>query len=229
MPPRSRGHGHREGGDDPSQPRRGAHPVARSVRAAQDALGELSRAGRAGNAGGRGRTPENTQTEPLITQGTGRPGGTPTGHPTRPKPDDDASVHRSIQRENEGATILADHGYHIQQNPTRDEVAQARQATGDTGNPKSKPDYLVEGRVFDCYSPGDTKPVRGVHWEVENKVVNKRQTQRMVVNLADWPGDTAALRMQFRDWPIPGLKELKAITPDGDIVQIDLPTANTRE
>ena len=102
-------------------------------------------------------------------------------------------------------------------------MAQARLATGDTGDPNKDPDYLIEGRVFDCYSPTKpTKPTRGIWWEVENKVLEE-QTQRAVVNLEDWRGDFSALEKQFRDWPIDGLKEVKAILPSGEIEQIQLP------
>nr|WP_308121298.1 hypothetical protein [Actinoplanes bogorensis] len=80
----------------------------------------------------------------------------------------------------------------------------------------------MEGRVFDCYSPDDGKPVRGIWWEAEDKV-KEGQTQRVVVNLEDWSGDLTALRRQFLDWPIEGLKEVKAITRDGEVVQIELP------
>ncbi|WP_239117645.1 hypothetical protein [Paractinoplanes ferrugineus] len=130
--------------------------------------------------------------------------------------------------ESETAILLADRGYRVHLNPSKSEVAEARLATGDSGNPLKNPDYLIEGRVFDCYAPTEpAKNVRGIHWEVKNKVVTKRQTQRVVVNLADWAGDMVALRKQFADWPIEGLKELKAITPAGDLVQIDLPSSPT--
>ncbi|MBG0560110.1 hypothetical protein I4J89_01330 [Actinoplanes sp. NEAU-A11] len=125
--------------------------------------------------------------------------------------------------ENSGAAALADCGYQIKQKPTLEEVAEARRESGDTGSPRKRPDYLLEGRVFDCYAP--TKPdkdVRGIWTQVLEKVV-KRQTQRVVVNLEDWRGEMPALRQQFKDWPIAGLKEVKAITPDGDVVQINLP------
>ncbi|PRY27992.1 hypothetical protein [Pseudosporangium ferrugineum] len=123
--------------------------------------------------------------------------------------------------------MLAGSGYHVRQNPTSAEVAQARLDTGDTGKPTSKPDYLVEGRVFDCYSPTrPTKNVRGIWGEVHDKVVERQQTQRVVVNLADWRGDLSALRRQFADWPIAGLKEVKVITPGGDIVQIPVNRGN---
>ncbi|UQU68723.1 hypothetical protein COUCH_34060 [Couchioplanes caeruleus] len=120
--------------------------------------------------------------------------------------------------ENAAAQALAAKGYRIKQNPSLDEVTRARDATGDTGRPTSEPDYLLEGRVFDCYSPTKpTKNVRGIWSEVQEKVADG-QTQRVVVNLQDWRGDVSALRTQFRDWPVPDLKEVKVITSDGEIV-----------
>jgi Contact-dependent growth inhibition CdiA C-terminal domain len=85
---------------------------------------------------------------------------------------------------------------------------------------KSKnPDYLIEGHVFDCYAPSAAKPVRGIWDEVLEKV-REGQTQRVVVDLRPWRGDMAALRRQFGDWPIGGLKELVAVTTGGGITQV---------
>ncbi|MEU4592268.1 MULTISPECIES: CdiA C-terminal domain-containing protein [Micromonospora] len=126
---------------------------------------------------------------------------------------------RSVQLENECADTVAGKGYRLHQNPTKQEVADARADTRDTGDPDKNPDYLIEGHVFDCYSPTASKPVRGIWSEVTHKV-DEQQTQRVVLNLQDWRGDPAALRKQFDDWPIPGLKELVAVTPSREIVQI---------
>lgn len=113
-----------------------------------------------------------------------------------------------------GAANLAAHGFQVRQNPTTAEVARARLDTGDTGDPASRPDYLIEGRVFDCYSPTTpAKKPRGIGTEVEQKVA-EGQTQRAVVNLQDWRGDDSAPPRQFLGWPIAGLKELKVITPN---------------
>jgi hypothetical protein len=128
-------------------------------------------------------------------------------------------VRRSLERENECADILARRGYRVHQNPTKQEAADARARTGDVGTPVKDPDYLIEGHVFDCYAPGETKSVRGVWSEVQGKI-DDGQTQRMVLNLRDWRGDLDALRRQFGDWPVQGLKELVAVTPAGTIVQI---------
>jgi len=42
----------------------------------------------------------------------------------------------------------------------------------------------------------------------------------VVLNLRDWRGDLGALRQQFDDWPVAGLKEVAAITSTGAIVQL---------
>ncbi|MGI5147237.1 hypothetical protein ACQEVC_12795 [Plantactinospora sp. CA-294935] len=128
-------------------------------------------------------------------------------------------MRRSLERENECADILAAGGYRVHQNPTRPEVAESRERTGDRGDPRKDPDYLVEGHVFDCYSPSPGKAVRGVWTEVRDKVTSQ-QTQRVVLNLKDWRGDVGTLQKQFDDWPIPNLKEVAAVTPSGATIQI---------
>jgi hypothetical protein len=206
------GHGRPHGGgaeEEPARPR--LHLTeAHSVRAGEDAVEALAKTGRPGNSSAH------------ATAATGPPGGRPEGPPTRVGAREDDEVKRSLDRENSAAVTMADQGFQVRQNPTPAEVAQARLSTGDTGSPDSDPDYLVEGRVFDCYSPSARKPVRGIWSEVGEKVLDREQTQRVVVNLADWAGDLAALRRQFAEWPIPGLREVKVITRSGDIVQLDL-------
>lgn len=213
MPPKNRGHG---GGSRPH----GGRPA--SIRGGQDSAAEVAATGRVRDGIAGGRSP---MTDAPVTHGTGRPGGTPDGPQTRINRDDDATTRASINRENSAAALLADQGYRIMQNPSHDEIAQARQSTGDTGRPTSRPDYLLEGRVFDCYSPKETTSTRNIWTAVQEKVMDN-QTQRVVVNLQDWRGDMAAFHRQFADWPVENLKEVKAITPDGDVIQI-LPTSHS--
>jgi hypothetical protein len=174
----------------------------------------------------RGRPP-NEPVSPVAPQApvdptppTGTPGGRPTGRPKTIRSREDEEVRRSLQRENDTANVLADQGYRVHQSPTRQEVADARARTGDIGDPRRDPDYLIEGKVFDCYSPSETKNVRGIWSEVRDKVSEKRQTQRVVINLQDWGGSLNELQKQFDDWPIEGLKEVKAITRDGKVIQV---------
>ncbi|BCJ61588.1 hypothetical protein [Micromonospora endophytica] len=128
-------------------------------------------------------------------------------------------MRRALELENACADTVAGKGYWVHQNPSRPEIAAARQNTGDIGKPDKAPDYLIEGHVFDCYSPTPTKGVRGVWTEVSEKVTSQ-QTQRVVLNLHDWRGDLGALQKQFNDWPVHHLKELTAVTRHGEIIQI---------
>lgn len=150
---------------------------------------------------------------------TGFQGGRPTGPRTRIAPNADDSTRRSLELENDCADVLADKGYQVHQNPSSTEIGSARRHTGDSGAGEKEPDYLIEGHVFDCYSPSTRIPVRNVWSQVRNKV-DKRQTERVVINLKDWQGDPTALQRQFDQWPIDGLKEVIVVTRSGTIHEI---------
>ncbi|MFY1703629.1 hypothetical protein ACN28G_18130 [Micromonospora sp. WMMA1923] len=124
-----------------------------------------------------------------------------------------------MELENDCADTLAAKGYRVHQNPTPSSISDAWARTGDDGDPEKNPDYLIEGYVFDCYSPSARTPTRNIWSQVRNKI-DRRQTQRAVVNLKDWQGDLGALQRQFDGWPIDRLKEVVAVTPNGTIVQI---------
>jgi hypothetical protein len=229
MTPRPRGHSNDSGVPDSSRPHsRGS--AGGGVRADEAEASAISRAGRAGNGpASTSADITNGQPQHLFTHPTGAQGGTPSGEPKEITVSNDRTNQRSDEMENSGATVLAASGYRVKQNPSNDEVTQARANTGDTGRPEKNPDYLIEGRVFDCYSPTEPdKSARGIWTESKTKVV-KGQTQRVVVNLEDWQGDLDALQRQFDRWPINGLKEVKVITPEGEIVQIKLPRPSNRE
>lgn len=58
----------------------------------------------------------------------------------------DEATRRSLIRENEAAETIAKNGYNIEQDPVIE---------GTTRNP----DYLIEGEIFDCYSPAENTKV----------------------------------------------------------------------
>ncbi|MFF5051730.1 hypothetical protein ACFY1S_00900 [Micromonospora sp. NPDC000663] len=134
-------------------------------------------------------------------------------------PNEKPRERRALELENECADRVAGKGYRVHQNPTWQEIADARLETGDSGRPEKAPDFLIEGHVFDCYAPTAPVPPRAV-WSAVSRKVDAEQTQRVMLNLHDWRGDLAALHKQFHDWPITGLKELAAVTRDGAIIQI---------
>ncbi len=184
---------------------RGRDVDAPTIRQAHSEIAHSATAGRPGST--------------APTRSSGRPGDAPDGPPTRIDRNQNDDARRSLSRENESAVILASAGYRVRQNPSADQVAEARRRSGDVGTPTSEPDYLIEGRVFDCYAPGEGTTVRNV-WAQARKKILREQTQRVLLNLVDWKGDLAALRKQFDDWPLEELKEIKAITPDSGIIQI---------
>ncbi|WP_406444078.1 hypothetical protein OHB14_34630 [Streptomyces sp. NBC_01613] len=109
---------------------------------------------------------------------------------------------RGLQRENEAADQLAKAGYDVEQNP-------------EVPGPK-EPDYRVEGKIFDGYSP-TTGNDDAVFKEIKKKV-REKQADRIVLNLADSPVDTAALRARLARRPIEDLKEVLIVDKSGNII-----------
>ncbi len=140
-------------------------------------------------------------TEPSLPKG-----GKPKGSYAKP----DVKKPKPIQRQNESADLLAQGGYNIEMLP--DTIG----GNGYGITPKSNPDYLIEGEVFDCYAP-DTDNVRNIWSYIEDKT--KRQAQRVILNLDDYPGSIDALYKQFTEYKINTLSEL-FIIKDGQIVRL---------
>ena len=95
--------------------------------------------------------------------------GVPSGRRTRinPKDTDPANI-RSLTKENDAASLLAKKGYQVEQNPTVPGV--------------KNPDYLIEGRVFDAYSPRPGTKLDNIIAEMSSKA-GKGQADRVVLNL----------------------------------------------
>ena len=123
-----------------------------------------------------------------------------TGTRTTINAADDAATIRSLSRENESATTLANNGYKVEQNPP--------------ALPNGKnPDYVINGQVFDNYAPS-TGNVRNAARVIEGKVA-VGQADNVVVNLADSSITPSALRDQLTHYPIPGLKQVIIIDKTG--------------
>ncbi|MCA0908210.1 hypothetical protein LCM27_17560 [Ruegeria marisrubri] len=123
------------------------------------------------------------------------------GEPTPINPSDDEATQRGHRRENESAQILGQNGFDVIQNPAVD-------------GPK-RPDYLINGEIYDHYAPSTDHPRR--IWERVQEKVEKGQTANIVIGLQDSSVDEDALRQQFENWPIEGLGDVLIIRPDGTI------------
>ena len=123
------------------------------------------------------------------------------GEPTPIGRNDDDATQRGIRRENESAQVLAANGYNVLQNPVM-------------AGPK-KPDYLINGEVYDHYAPS-TDNVRNI-WKTVKEKVGDDQAPNIVIGLQDSGANEQALRRQFADWPIDGLVDVLIVRPDGTI------------
>lgn len=130
----------------------------------------------------------------------------PRGTQTRITNKMDDETKRSLERENEAAKIIAQNGYDIEQNP-------------DVEGTSRNPDYKIEGKIFDCYSPAEKTKIRNVAGTIEEKVIKKGQADRVVLNINDWKGDVDALVKQLNDYPIQGLKEV-IVVHNGNVISI---------
>jgi hypothetical protein len=120
------------------------------------------------------------------------PNAVPRGSPEFQK-GADAEQTSALQLQDEAAHSLARHGYDVLRKPPV-------KVNG------KHPDYQIEGRYFDCYSPNNNKP-RNIWSEVRDKVTEK-QANRIVINLDNSSVEISALRKQFEIWPIADLREV---------------------
>jgi hypothetical protein len=129
----------------------------------------------------------------------------PRGPKTKISKNDNSETVRGLTRENESADTLAKKGYDVEQNPKVEGTKE--------------PDYAIEGKIFDCYAPMPQTNPRNV-WDVVFKKIDKKQTDRIVMNLSDWEGKTDDLIKQFKEWEIPELKEIIVIEKNGNIFHL---------
>ncbi|MFH8593689.1 putative T7SS-secreted protein [Streptomyces rimosus] len=156
-----------------------------------------------GPGGGGGREASN-ETGHTLPERDPDPSAKARGNPESISKKADPETHRALSRQNEAADRLAQHGYDVEHSP---EVPGSR-----------NPDYKINGKVFDCYSPSSGN-ARNIAREMEKKV-EKLQTERVVLNLSDSSVDISKMNAQLHDWPTPGLKEVIAIDKDGNILHL---------
>ncbi|WP_159037152.1 CdiA C-terminal domain-containing protein [Streptomyces specialis] len=140
------------------------------------------------------------------TTPSGRPDvdALPRGTPTAIPPAQDAGGKRNLRRENEAAIILAKKGYDIEQNPA---VPGGK-----------KPDYRIEGRIFDGYAPSTDKPA-GIRKKMRKKV-ERGQADRIVLSMVDCPVEPDVILRDLERHPHNRPKEVIMINGDGDISRL---------
>jgi hypothetical protein len=134
------------------------------------------------------------------TRPSGELGGMPTGQPETVLPNARPDTKRGIHLQNEAGKILASAGYKVEYLPQSNAAGQ------------KNPDLLVEGRVFDVYSPEATTSAHNIVDRMASKVCSA-QTERIVLNLTESSISRHELRAAFNSART-GIKEVIVIAPD---------------
>ena len=130
----------------------------------------------------------------------------PTGDFAKIHKKSDYTEARSLYRENEAAIILAINGYDIELKPKLTTTSK-------------DPDYRIEGKIFDCYSPEPYTGVRSIQSTINGKVNDDKQTDRIVLNLNNWQGSIEDVKEELQDYPVDNLKEV-LVVQDGRVFSI---------
>lgn len=121
-------------------------------------------------------------------------GAKPKGKPKVLSPNEKSiSGINGLNGENQAAEALARKGYAIEQLPT-------------VKGPLKNPDFRIEGKIFDCYTPQGNN-IRNIMDNVAEKV-QEEQAARIVLNLNYSEVTLEALRTELMKNPIRGLREI---------------------
>jgi hypothetical protein len=117
-------------------------------------------------------------------------------------------------RQNETADLFASKGYKVEM------LEEVPNGNGFGIKPKSNPDFLIEGEVFDCYAPKADTSYKGIIKEIYDKT--RKQAQNIIVNLDDYAGNISDLLdylIRKLDGDLKYLEELYFVK-DGEIIHI---------
>ncbi len=85
-------------------------------------------------------------------------------------------------------------------------------------DPKKKPDFKIEGEIFDAYSPSKNKSLKNILLEMEDKTL-EGQTRRILLNLDDSKLAPADIARELRFNKIEFLDEIIAVK-NGKITKV---------
>jgi hypothetical protein len=154
--------------------------------------------------GGKG-TGSTNLTEPSLPNGS------------KPKGEYTKGDSHGVKKENETADFLANKGY---------EIKMLNEVNGGNGHgikATSNPDFLIEGKVFDCYAPTPNTKTDNVLRTITSKT--KTQAERIVLNVDNFPPEKIleiTEGIQRKANPNGDLKNLKEllIVNDGKITRV---------
>ncbi|WP_341184745.1 CdiA C-terminal domain-containing protein [Paenibacillus sp. FSL H7-0756] len=122
-----------------------------------------------------------------------------------------------IKKQNDTDNFLADSGYDIKM------LDEIEGGNGHGIKEGSNPDFLIEGKVFDCYAPKPEGQVKTLINEIAKKT--KEQSARIVLNLDNFPNEKVTeiintlLRKANPNGDLKRLEEL-ILVKDGKIIRV---------
>lgn len=137
--------------------------------------------------------------------------GTLTGERATAKPNSNSNweSNRGMIRENDSADVLVQNGYNVHQNPKVINLSEPV---------KNKPDFIINGYVFDNYAPQGGTAVKDIRDTIAGKVGNA-QAPRIVLNLMDDHIPRNELRNYLNQNPIQGLQEIIVIDQNKNVIR----------
>jgi hypothetical protein len=158
-----------------------------------------------GGSGSQEEPPPTPDNRKWRTEPTKERGEKPRGKRTINEPNQPSGKKRAIAIENDTAERLATAGYDVEQNPD---------ITGTT----KRPDYRIQGEVFDCYAPEEGTPAENIVKAMNDKAT-RGQADRIVLNLKDTDITRSDLRDALNNGASPNLKEVIVVDQSGNIIR----------
>lgn len=140
------------------------------------------------------------------TKPSGKPGGIPRG-------EHDKRKGRGYKGQNHAADVLADEGYDVEMLKEEHKKVDGKDIGNGYGKtPSANPDYLIENRVFDAYTPGKDTKLDSIRDMIKDKT--KKQTDNIVIVMDYYERDVGELKnflLGQTKSQLKHLRELKAI------------------
>lgn len=154
------------------------------------------------------------QPEEVMPSLKASPLNKPFGEAEKIRPNAGAEGVRGLARQNEAAEVLAKNGYKVEQKP---QLTNIDRMSNPWLKAEKKPDFKIEGKIFDAYSPSRNKSVNNIRSEVELKV-QKGQTRRIILNMDDSSVNLNDLKKVIWEKPIIELEQI-LVVKDGKVIK----------
>ncbi len=131
----------------------------------------------------------------------------PLGKTEKVRPNSAPENIRGLTRQNEAAETLAKNGYRVEQKP---QITNTDRMSNPWLKAEKKPDFKIEGEIFDAYAPSRNKSVENIRSEIEEKIL-EGQTRRIVLNMDDSSISLSDLQNKMWNKPIAELEQILVV------------------